>query len=413
MSDTLRLVPDPDPAEGGAPTAPAPARVASTLHDLMALVPEHPVPYAGDAVNLVYDARGPVGVTLSSDAKGFATMQVTADSAEVDRSMDLARRALVRSCGKDPEDPAALGQARAQIGAMAFADQVNALTRQRLFSLACLRTRVFPFLAPHYQPGEPSHPGKDFTFEVRFRLRPHSGLTSYELPAVALPERPAVTDEQIDQRLQEVMGGQVRWGDVPEEARGALEKLRGTVREQLEREGEGLYMGMVADACADALVERLQVQPTMLYVELLRDQMANQFAANVEAGGTKWEDFIADPFFNMDAFKAEVTEAAVASLRRGMVFDAVVEHEGLEITEDDVLAAVAPMARGHEREAAQAMLDGGQLAQLIEVTRRAKAGDWLATRALEAAEPAAAQTAEPADDAAPASDSAPDPVPAV
>lgn len=403
MSDNLRIVPDStDPSpKTASPAAPAAPRVEATLHDMMALVPEHPVPYAGDVVNLVYDARGPVGVTISSDAKGFATMQVTASAAEVEHSMELARRVLVRSCGKDPEDPAALGEARAQIGPMAFADQVNALTNQRLFSLACLRTRVFPFLAPTYLPCEPSRAGREHTFGVRFRLRPHSGLTSYEPAELAFPERPAVTDEQIDERLQQVMGGQVRWGEVPDEARGALEKLRGQVREQLEREGEGAYMGTVADACADALADRLESQPTILYVELLRDQMANQFAANVEAGGTKWSDFIADPDFNMDEFKEAMTQAALSSLRRGMVYDAVADHEGLEVDEDDVLAAVAPMAPGHEREAAQAMLDSGQLGQLIEVSRRAKAGDWIAGRAVNtAAAPAApSASAEPTEPA--------------
>ncbi len=357
-----------------------------SLAQLLATRPEHPVPHAGDAVHLVYaPGAGGVGVAVDADAAGVATMTVTASAAEAARSMDLARRAVVRGCGCDPDDPDGVAQARRTLGAMAFADNVNLLARQRLFSLACMQTRILPFLAPEFVPGEGPRPGSDFAFQVRFRLRPHVELSSYGPAEVELPARLEVAEEDVDARLEDMMGGRLRWGEVPEDARAGFEKLRGRVREQLASEREGAWLGTVADVCTDALADRMVREPDARYVELLRDQMANQFAANVEAEGTAWEAYIAEPTFSMEAFKAEMTANARTSLCRGLALDAVADHEGVELDEHDVLAALGPVAHGNERVAAQAMLDSGQLPQLCEVARRAKTGELVARRAVEAA----------------------------
>ena len=117
----------------------------------------------------------------------------------------------------------------------------------------------------------------------------------------------------------------------------------------------------------------------------MRNQMANQFAASVEASGTPWDSYTADPSYNEEAFKASMTAQALQALRRGMVLDAVTAHEGIRLTLDDVLAALGSVARGRETVAAQAMLDNGQLPQLCEVALRAKAGEWVARHAEDAA----------------------------
>lgn len=359
-------------------------RIAATLHDLISLAPEHKVPYAGDVVRLDYDpARGPVGVRVESDALGFAVFTVTVPEDEAMRSMDLARRALVRSTGNDPDDPQSVSRARGRMGAMAFADGVNRFARQRMFSLAVMRTRILPFLAPQYLSADGPRPGHDYTFQVRVRLRPRARLTSYGPVEVVFPARPEVGEHDVDVRLSAMMGGDVRWDQVPDDARPAFDGLRARAREQLEAERETAWRGMLADACSDVLADRLAAAPDRRYVELLRDEMANRFAAGVEADGTPWDRYIAAPDFDMEGFRASMTRNAEEALRRGLALDAMADHENIQLDEDDVLAAVALVSQGRDREAAQAMLDGGQLPQLCEVARRAKTSEWVASRAVE------------------------------
>lgn len=309
---------------------------ALTVRDVLAFRPEHPVPHAGDAVRLAYGpAFGLERVEVSSTPDGAAVVSVLASAQETARSMDLARRALVRGCGGNPDDPTALDAARARMGAMDFADTVNSLAKQRLFTLALVVTGIRPFLTPLFRRDEVPLPERTFAFEAHIDLRPSSELASWEPAHVAVPDST---------------------GDAWHDA--------------------------MADACTDDLAARLVAQPAERYVELLRDRIANEYAARLEAGGESWEEHTAQPDFSMDAFKVEMTEQARTALRRGLVLDAVAAHEGITLDEGDLLAAAGTVARGGEQAALDAMLDSGQLLRLCEVALRAKATDWLVATAV-------------------------------
>ena len=75
----------------------------SSLSALLAHVPEHPVPHAGDAVRLDYapDPRG-VAVSVRAAADGAAPLTVTAPADEVERSGSAAQAAIVRSHWRAP-----------------------------------------------------------------------------------------------------------------------------------------------------------------------------------------------------------------------------------------------------------------------------------------------------------------------
>jgi len=359
------------------------AETSVSVLQMITFKPEHPLPAPGDVVHLEYPAEsGPVGVTVDTAEDGFATFTVTAPAQEATYSIEAARRALVRSLGLPVEDPESLGKAREKIGAMAFADNVSALTSQRLFSLAVLRTRILPFLAPQYVRGEAPRPDHDYTFQVRCRLRPRGTLSSYDPVELEFPPADPVAEEEIDQRLGSLMGN-IQWSAVPEEARPALEKLRGKIREQLEAEHEAMKVNKVAGLCGEELAKRIEGELPAGYVELLRDEMAAQLAGQVEAQGMKWQEFIAQPDFDMDEFKATMTYNAEMSLRCGLAIDALAEHVGIELDLEDVYAMLGPMARGNEAEAAAAMLDSGRMAQLLEVALRAKTADWAARHAVD------------------------------
>ena len=130
---------------------------------------------------------------------------------------------------------------------------------------------------------------------------------------------------------------------------------------------------------------RLTSAPGERYIVPLAELMANQLAAQIERTGRNWDEFTSDPEFNMDEFKQNMMANAELSLRRGMALDCVVAHEGLTLSEEDVLALLGPVAPGTESIAAQAMIDNGQLPQLVEVALRAKASDWLAKNAVDTA----------------------------
>lgn len=364
------------------------AQSAVTLAQLLAIKPEHEVPGPGDIVDCAYDKAGlPVSVHVTTDVAGIATFTVTADAAEVAYSMDAARKALVRSTGNDPDKPDALGRARATFGAQAFAQNVVFLTKQRLLCLAYMRTGILPFLAPDFPRGAEPVEGRDFTFTARVRLRPRGKVEDFSPVRVAFPAKPEVSDKDIDEFVGQMMGGMINMDAVPEEAKAGMERLRGQAREACEKKRDNEWWGTLMDVVAEKFSNtRLIDAPGQRYVVQLAELVANQLAEQVERSGRKWDDFIKDPEFDMDEFKARMMENAEMSLRRGLALDCVADHAGLTLSEQDVQACLGPVAHGAESVAVQAMIDNGQLPQVIEVALRAKAGDWLAQQAEDTSE---------------------------
>lgn len=312
-----------------------------TTESLRALInasPENPVPFAGDVCRLSYaPGADMVGVDVKADEDGMCLMTVVAPAPLVTRTLAQAKRALARSLGVDVSAEGFEGQARAKLGTDGYFARLAAMVRQPLLSLAVLRTQVYPFLAPEQLSGNLPQAGEDFAFQVRFLLRPRGELGSCEAVEMALP--PA--GPQRDARAPELL-----------------------------------------DALTDALAERLVSQPSERHVLMLAEEMANRFAENVEAGGTRWEEYVAKPGFSMEAFKRQMTEGARTSLRRGMALDALAAHLGVVVEDADLMAVASKVAAGFERTAIDAMLQSGQLPQLCEVCRRAKAREWLMSTAV-------------------------------
>ncbi len=358
-----------------------------SLSQLLAVKPEHEVPGPGDIVDVTYGKRYeggelPLSVHVVTDVAGIATFTVTADAEEVAYSMQAARKALVRASGNDPDKPDALGAARLAMGPQAFADNVVYLTKQRLMCLAYMRTGILPFLSAAYPPCDAPIEGKDFTFVARFRLRPRGKVEDFSPVRLAFPAKREVTDKDLDDFVGQMMGGAISMDSVPEEAKAGMARLRDQAREECENKRDNEWWGKLMDAVAEEFATtRLVDEPGVRYVTQLAELMANKFAENVERQGRTWDDFMAEPGFDMEEFKAAMMREAQASLRRGLALDAVVAHEGIALTEAEVLESLGGVARGAQAIAAQAMIDNGQLPQVIEIALRTKASNWLAEHA--------------------------------
>lgn len=361
-----------------------------SLSQLLAIQPEHAAPGPGDIVDVTYGRRYeggelPLSVRVVTDVAGIATFTVTADAEEVAYSMQAARKALVRASGNDPDKPDSLGAARLAMGPQAFAENVVYLTKQRLMCLAYMRTGIMPFLAANYPVSDAPVEGRDFTFVARFRLRPRSAVEDFTPVCLAFPEKREVTDKDLDGFVGQMMGGTISMDSVPEEAKAGMARLRDQARQECESRRDDEWWGTLMDAVADEFAaKRLVGEPGVRYVTQLAELMANKFAENVERQGRTWDDFMAEPGFDMDEFKAAMMREAQASLRRGLALDAVVAHEGLALTEGEVLESLGGVARGAQAIAAQAMIDNGQLPQVIEIALRTKAANWLAEHAQDA-----------------------------
>lgn len=348
------------------------------LRDYLNNRPEHPVPYAGDIVQLTYPPKdGTVGVALSTRSDLVALFTVTVPAGELPDEMALAERAVARSAGLEADAPDAVASARAKLGDAVFDERVGSLARLAFLSAAMLRTGVFPFLSSEILTNGPIPPGEDYTFQARMVLRPSARLSDAKAPAVARPKVDEVTEDDIDFRMNQIVGGNIPWNMVSPERSESLTALRAQVREAIEAERDAARRDAITSAAADELARRLDREAPNVHIELLRDSMANSFASDLVANGVDWDAYSTSPGFSMADFKTSMTMNAITSIRRGMALDALAEAVGIKLDVDDVIGAVGQIAPGSQPDSLDDMLLTGQIPQLIEVSRRLKASDWL------------------------------------
>lgn len=356
------------------------------LHDYLYEQPEHPIPYAGDVVHLVYPPKpGTIGIVVNTQPDDIATFTIAVPADLMAEAINDTCLALVRSSGGNATSAGTVEALREKMGVKEFDERVGNLTRLQFVSVSIMRTGILPFLAPRLLESGAYREGHDYSFQAQITLRPHAELTDYAPAKVELPTKPEVSDRDVNDRINQMMGGDIPWDEVHENGAGSnIAKMREEVRKQLEQEAENNWQNAASDACADAMASRLTKTPPSRHVELMRDAMANSYATNIVDQGQDWDEYIARPDFDLEEFKSHMTDLALSSLRRGMVYDAVADHYGIMVTEQEVRDAVSVVARGHIDEAIDGMLRNCQLPQLLESTRRIKTGDTMVRMALEA-----------------------------
>jgi trigger factor len=153
--------------------------------------------------------------------------------------------------------------------------------------------------------------------------------------------------------------------------------LRSRVRTMLERQAEEAWRGESMARLADVLAERLVGEPDEVYVQRMRDELVNQFIADLQAHGIDYASYVSQPDFDADAWEANMHQEARALLRRNLALDALADHLDINVTEEDIVRVVSQMAPGQEEQMLQGMVNSGQMPKLCEAALRQRASEWL------------------------------------
>ena len=163
--------------------------------------------------------------------------------------------------------------------------------------------------------------------------------------------------------------------------------LRSRVRTMIEREAELANRDELMDLCADELGKRLADDIDERYVEKMRDELISQFAGELARRGIDYQQYLAQPGFDIEAWERQMTEDALAALRRGFALDSLADHLDLKIEEEDIAKIVGGMAPGYEEAALKGLLDSGQMSKMCELALRMRANEWLVDHVKDASGP--------------------------
>ncbi len=180
-----------------------------------------------------------------------------------------------------------------------------------------------------------------------------------------------------------VTAKEVKRRDLPEldddfatEAAGldSMDELRAEIRERLEEAETRRIESEFREAAVDAAAANATIEVPEALVEARAAELWDQLAHNLSHQGISKEAYLQISGRSEEEMLAEARPDAEQGLRREATLAAVVAAEGIEVTEEDMLEALAPAA---EREGAPA---DELLARLRERGREDALRDDLATR---------------------------------
>ena len=197
--------------------------------------------------------------------------------------------------------------------------------------------------------------------------------------------RGTVSVNEIDRKVPAVINDAWVMKNAPEAA--TLLGLRSQVREVLEAQADDQWRTQMLGLTADALGARIEKMPGEAYVQAVRDTLVSGFVLDMQRQGMDARAYMSRPDFDHETFEREMAAQAEQTLRHDLALDALADHRGVEVSDDDVRQIVARMAPGHEAETMRAMGESGEIDRVRADARRIRANDWLVTTAKDSSGP--------------------------
>ncbi|MDQ6751166.1 MAG: trigger factor [Actinomycetota bacterium] len=165
----------------------------------------------------------------------------------------------------------------------------------------------------------------------------------------------------------------------------SLDELRADFAERLREADEEKVDAEFREAAVDAAVALAKVEVPDRLVEARAAELWQRLLATMERQGIPKEAYLGMAGRSEEDIVAEARPDAEQALRREAVLAAIVEAEGIEPGEEDVLEAIAQSSEAREGSSPQKLLEqlrsAGRLAGLREDIATRKAVDLVAERA--------------------------------
>lgn len=120
----------------------------------------------------------------------------------------------------------------------------------------------------------------------------------------------------------------------------SVEELRTAVREQLQKQAEADARRALEESVIAAVVDQAKVTPPAVWVEEQAKALVENTRDRIGHEGLSFEQFLRFSNRTEEAFEEEMESTARRQLKRSLVLDAVAKAEGIEVTEEEVNAAV-------------------------------------------------------------------------
>ncbi|HVR31368.1 MAG TPA: trigger factor [Acidimicrobiia bacterium] len=177
--------------------------------------------------------------------------------------------------------------------------------------------------------------------------------------------RPELTDEWVDEVTEF----------------DTIEQMRSEMREQLGQMKVKVLANRFRELAIGQLVDAIDIEVPDAIVRSEMDDILHRFGHRLEQQGVEFADYLEVTGQSQEDFLADATAQAHRGVRTRLLLDAVVDQEGLEVTDDEIMAVVnAALARETE-----ATLDAATFREALRGSPEEKSitSDILRNKALE------------------------------
>ncbi len=166
----------------------------------------------------------------------------------------------------------------------------------------------------------------------------------------------------------------------------SVDELRAAIRQQLENQVEAEARYNLEESVVAAVVDQATAEPPAVWVEEQAEALRKSMKERSTREGLSLEQFLELTNRTEESFKEETESSARRQLKRSLVLDAVAKAEGIEVTDEEVdaaleqaLATYKGRVSAEEREKARArirsqLMDRKTINWLVEMASGAEGG---------------------------------------
>lgn len=328
-------------------------------------------------------------VNVKDLGTGEVELAVTATAEETERALQEGCRSFTGQFGGsfDPADP--VGSVAKVAGGNDPAQIVRMLTLAGLIPHAVTQAQIMPIAEPKPTEGPAPLAGAPFSFTLHAYPRPAFELSSYEPVAVEIEGTGDVTDEEVDEQLRRMVAmiDAEAPADVSEltdewvrahmegSGLGSVADMRDSIRAASREVKERQLEARRRTAVVNAYAERLQGDAPYGAVAAFADEMMVNMEMQVVGSGDTMENVLKQQGLTPAIYRANMEQEAANLLRGLFALDALLRHEGLSVTREDLQAAAESMAPGDE-DALEVFERTGRMFLVRETAERNVALTW-------------------------------------
>lgn len=188
----------------------------------------------------------------------------------------------------------------------------------------------------------------------------HADVTVKEIRVKIVPE--------LDQDFAEKLGVE------------SMDALKEQITEAINKQKGEQLPALKEQRCVTELGKRVHGEVPANYVTFTRQDILREFYMNLQQQGVTLDQFFTQQGITAEEFNKDLDEEAAEVATQNLALDAMFEHLGLEITEEDIAKEFEVV--DNPAEVRKNWEDNGRMSELREAIRRRKATEWLVENAV-------------------------------